>query len=199
MNTRISDAAVEAAWQEYEKLAEWGDALGADAERACMRAALEAALPHLHPAKPEAVRLRDELRQRAAFENWAENQFVLTRKDAGYLSTLTTYSWEAWQAALASVQLSPEMDAGLYQWLKERDLLPDADEDGGIDMDAVIQALNEHELMLGGVQPSPAWQGNALAALVAEWETRHGVTDAYRICAGELKDALAARQPVGDR
>lgn len=38
-------------------------------------------------------------------------------------------------------------------------------------------------------------QEDALAALVADWETRYGVTDAYRICAGELKDALAARQP----
>ncbi len=45
-------------------------------------------------------------------------------------------------------------------------------------------------------QPSPGGQGDALSALVADWETRHGLTDAYRICAAELKEVLAARQPV---
>lgn len=43
---------------------------------------------------------------------------------------------------------TPTMDVSLFEWLKARDLLPDADTDGCVEMDDVIAALNEHERQL---------------------------------------------------
>ncbi|WP_220485018.1 DUF4406 domain-containing protein [Stenotrophomonas lacuserhaii] len=100
--------------------------------------------------KREAVRLRDELRERAEFEA-SYRSLDMTRDGQGYSASDTNYTWSVWQAALAAT----------------------------------------------GKQQVGEVQGDGLAALVADWETRYGVTDAYRICAGELKDALAARQRVG--
>lgn len=70
MNGKITDAAVEAACEAFMQPG-----------LVPMRAALEAALPHLQPAKPEAVRLRDELREaveaadgnlHGAIDHWQE-------------------------------------------------------------------------------------------------------------------------------
>lgn len=58
------------------------------------------------PAKPEAVRLRDELRERAEFEAWAESENYPIRRGFGpaddYDFVETRRMWQAWQAALAA-------------------------------------------------------------------------------------------------
>jgi len=97
MNGKVTDAAVEAAINAYEKLSEWGDSLGNDAERECMRAALEAALPHLQPSKPESGRLRYELGERAEFEAWADSGgFDITKFKGIYNALATRSAWEGW-------------------------------------------------------------------------------------------------------
>lgn len=122
MTTKINGTEMRAEW-----IAAGGEIHGPNVETVTMpeadyfrfRVSLEAALPHLQPAKPEAVRLRDELRERAEFDRlhaiigaanlwWQETghqQFsgapewvpqalqILDEIDSGKL---------AWQAALAA-------------------------------------------------------------------------------------------------
>jgi len=51
--------------------------------------------------KPEAVRLRDELRERAEFEA-SYQSLDMTRDGQGYSASDTNYTWSVWQAALAA-------------------------------------------------------------------------------------------------
>lgn len=54
------------------------------------------------PFKPEAVRLRDELRERAAFEAWANGRDLTRTRADEYVSCWVQNDWETWQAALAA-------------------------------------------------------------------------------------------------
>lgn len=98
MKGKVSDAAIDAAAAAIAKV------IGHGMREKCTglaNAALEAALPHLQPAKPEAVRLRDELRERAEFEA-SYRSLDMTRDGQGYSASDTNYTWSVWQAALAA-------------------------------------------------------------------------------------------------
>lgn len=160
--------------------------------------------------KPEAVRLRDELRERAEFEAWAAAQSyrasnIDTARDSvvseWYVSDTAALAWSAWQAALAAngkqqVGDIPTMDAGLAAWLTARGLMPNADEDGCVEMDDVIAALNEHERQLAPEQQVGEVQGPSSlvdrlrehADLYSPGELRSTLTEAAK--------ALAARPTV---
>lgn len=56
------------------------------------------------PAKPEAVRLRDELRERAEFEEWV-------RSPIGPSENLLEFGWRTWKAALAATS-KQQVDCG---------------------------------------------------------------------------------------
>lgn len=174
MNTTISDAAVSAAC-----MVVYSNYIGGkrDYRQQCdeeMRDALEAALPHLQPAKPEAVRLRDELRERAAFEAWANGR-DLTRTRAGeYVSCWVQNDWETWQAAGA----------------QQPKYITDAYELGFNDGNGVAS-----------VQPSPAGQGdvrrNAAYDAIDRF-LRNNMDDvAYAVHEEHLETLFAALQPVG--
>lgn len=110
-DTKISEAAVEAALDVYYA---GNPGHGPRALKNVMRRSLAAALPHLQPAKPEAVRLRDELLRRTPADYAIEH--------AGYLVT----------AAKQLLEARNEFDA----------LLMRLNEDGEIDEDEV-QATGE--------------------------------------------------------
>lgn len=102
MNGKVGDAAVgvlgplRIMQNAHAALIDQADALLAEAVKQ-FNVALEAA----KPAKPEAVRLRDELRERAEFEDWyAQNAFDYVAAPIG--SRDCVLSWKAWQAALAA-------------------------------------------------------------------------------------------------
>jgi hypothetical protein len=93
------------------------------------------------PARPEAVRLRDELRERTAFEAWAVAQCfrasnIETTRDSvvpeWYVSDVAALSWRAWQAALASVQPSPagQEDAHVQVLRSLREILNESGRSG---------------------------------------------------------------------
>lgn len=119
MNARISDAAVEAfdraycdAWRE-STISFPGRTISFHVREA-NRAAIEDALPHLQPAKPEAVRLRDELRERGTLA--ATLRAMATNYSGGH-------SWDHLDAdvcrraadALVSVQPSPAGQGDVLQ------------------------------------------------------------------------------------
>lgn len=81
-----------------------GHSLGA----AALAEAILEAVPNLQPAKPEAVRLRDDLLERAEFEAWCTSQrFPMSTQrmptDGNeYRSLKAREAWRVWQAALAA-------------------------------------------------------------------------------------------------
>lgn len=58
----------------------------------------------------------------------------------------------------------PTFDVGLEKWLRDRDLMPDY-QDGLVEMEEVIEALNEHERMLMLPAQVGEVQGDALSVL----------------------------------
>ena len=195
MNGKVTEAAVAAAVKAYEKLSEWGDSLGNDAERECMRAALEAALPHLQPAKPEAVQLRDELRERTPVDYAIEH--------AGYLVT----------AANQMIEARNELDALVMRQDEGGDVGDDemqaAQEAVGDASNVLRLAIHEFEkrrdraLAATGKQQVGEVQGlDALAEkLVSDWQADGRMQPHAWDYRGFAKDAMtriiAARQPVG--
>lgn len=150
MNTSISDEAVRVAHGVHtHHYANSTDVTGIES----MRAALEAVLPHLHHSKPEAVRLRDELRERA---------------------------------------LQDQIDALSVSQVCDKDQIA---------RDAIT--IRNLRGKLASVQPSPAAQGDALAAINRVVEQLEDMERGCRIHPDYLDDArvaqaaLAARQPVG--
>lgn len=93
-DTKISEAAVEAAFQAYID--------HDDTVESSIRAALAAALPHLHPQPAELAEQQGDARSQC--EAWAQSKGMNTSrwKDGKYMSRYVQEKWEVWQAALAA-------------------------------------------------------------------------------------------------
>jgi hypothetical protein len=88
-----------------------------------------------------------------------------------------------------AVAMDPLLDA----WMRERDLMPDEDEDGTVDMQAVIERLTEHETnLLAAPTPLPEAVREAdelLAALgldASRFRTEGGALNAGKVRAALL-------------
>lgn len=102
----------------------------------------------------------------------------------------------------------PTMDSGLAAWLTARGLMPDADEQGCVEMDNVIEALNEHERQLAPEQQVGEVQG-AKSSQMDPWSIaemlrtdldRQSCPDAYmRIAMESVVKHLTTVQPVGEK
>lgn len=199
MNTRISDAALPVVARYVGRTSNIYRYVAEDLAVVDAQIADEA-------RKPEAVRLRDELRERAEFEERFKHYNLATKRNSAdctvYVDRWVQGARVGWNAALAATGKQqvgdiPTMDAGLAAWLTARGLMPDADEDGCVEMDDVIAALNEHERQLapeqiGEVQGPPSLVDRLRehADLYSPGELRSTLTEAAK--------ALAAHQPVVD-
>lgn len=128
------------------------------------------------PAKPDAVRLRNELRERTEFEAWAQS--IGTAIDAdehgNYLDGGLNYAKLGWQAALAA---TGKQQVGEVQ---------------GLDVEQLKNLVSSvHRTVSLGHQRGPhAYSGEDFGRYLAE-----AARDCRQIMG--LLDALAARQPDG--
>lgn len=188
MDTTINDAAVEAACAVIYSGYVGGKR---DYRRECekeTRSALEAAMPHLQPAKPEAVRLRDELRERAEFEAWAGSAAFDTYFYEGmpgwYKSVETHSAWRAWQAALAATG-KQQVGDGIAETLA-----------------GVKAKLNpmEWSILMAGLSDARADEWVAPDPIGYRW--RHSANEPWQYssvpCGWEHEPVYAARQPVAE-
>lgn len=101
MNGKVTDADIQ----------QWAEKHGLTSRT--IREAYEEA--NHQPAKPEAVRLRDELRERAEFEAWAESEGAEITKwsDGSYTLPGLNWDWTIWQAALSA---TGTQQVGTFPW-----------------------------------------------------------------------------------
>lgn len=170
-------------------------------------------------AKPEAVRLRDELRERAEFEAWAAAQSyrasnIDTARDSvvpeWYVSDTAALAWSAWQAALAATgkqQVGGLKLAGLIA-VEEADAVNFVHPEYGPGIffteDCRIDLAGASKQQVGGVQGDALleslvvrWRAEAAAAATSDNALCQKIANCTMRLAAELKDTLAARQPVG--
>jgi hypothetical protein len=110
---------------------------------------------------------------------------------------------ESWSARLRALAAQPEgehLPAELCNWMRDRDILPDADENGAVEMSAVIEALTEHERECLST-PQPERPQGGVVAEVAAWHRRMhrelsgkgsawASAEMYRCQHGKFADAL---------
>ncbi|MFK3845330.1 hypothetical protein [Stenotrophomonas sp. NPDC078853] len=128
--------------------------------------------------KPEAVRLRDELRERAEFEAWAQSIGAAVDDDehGNYVDSGLNHAKLGWQAALAA---TGKQQVGEVQG-------------AGLDVEQLKSLVSSvHRTVALGHQRGPhAYSGENFGRYLAE-----AARDCRQIMG--LLDALAARQPVG--